>query len=151
MSKSFAEKEFTKIMSQDSDSAKNTALASAWVIADYKGLNLKIIDMKQSSSLADYYVLGSTENPTTSRSIADSLQRHYKNHKISVRSLEGVEEGEWILIDAGDVIVHIFLENVRDIFDLDNLFRENPTVAIPQEYYFANRDEKSEETTENYF
>ena len=51
MSKSYAEKEFTKIISQntDGDNALNAALASAWVIADYKGLNLKIINMKQLS------------------------------------------------------------------------------------------------------
>lgn len=151
---SFREKKFKEIVvANESEFPKNFALASAWTLADFKGINLKIIDMKETSSLSDYYILASAENTTAARSMAETLSSLLKKNGQSIRSLEGVEDAEWILIDCSDVIVHIFLESVREVFDLDNLWRENPQVKIPQEYYFSHHDtqRKDEPNSENYF
>lgn len=151
MAKDYQEKEFKKIIDEVQDFPKNIALASSWLMADFKGINLKIIDMRNTSSLSDYYVLGSAENTTTARSMADSLSSLLKRNGSSIRSLEGTEDGEWILIDCSDIIVHIFLESVREVFDLDRLWKDNPQIDIPVEYYYGNRETSEEETTENYF
>ncbi len=153
MSKEFAKKEVQKIIESNKEEyPKNIALASTWILADYKGLNLKIIDMQSTSSLADYYVLASSENTTAARAMAEAVQYHMKGISKFSTTVEGIEDAEWILIDLGDIIVHIFLENVRDIFDLDNLWRDNPTIEIPQEYYFNNSNLATEkDTTDQYF
>ena len=138
-------------------SPKNFALATAWILADLKGVNLKILDMRKTSSLADYYVLVNAENTTTARSMTERVQFHLKRHQLHSRSVEGVESAEWILIDCGDIIIHILQETSRDIFDLDNLWRENPIVPIPQEYYFSHQESvkegegEEEESTDSYF
>ena len=124
---------------------QNFALASTWIMIDYKGLNLKILDMKNSSSLADYYILGSTENAMTARSIADSIQCQFKRHKLLPFSVEGMENATWILLDFGDIIVHVFQETIRNIFEVDHLWQDNPTIAIPQHYYFSSNEKKPEE------
>ncbi len=151
---SFREKKFKEIVDASSDKfPENIALASAWTLADFKGINLKIINMKETSSLSDYYVLASAENTTTARSMAETLSMLLKRNGQAIRSLEGMEDGEWILIDCSDIIVHIFLESVREIFDLDNLWRDNPQVEIPQEFYFSHHDSNrpDESGSENYF
>ena len=144
---------------------KNFALASAWILADFKGINLKIFDVQKTSSLADYYVLASAQSTTAARSMTESVLYHLKRHQLLAQSVEGVENAEWILLDCGDIIVHIFQETIRSIFDLDHLWRENPVVSIPQEYYFTDRGKKiagegdgkdteaivDEESTDSYF
>lgn len=133
---------------------KNIAMAATWILANFKGVNLKIFDVSQTSSLADYYVLASATNTTQSRAMTEELQMNIKQAGNDIISVEGLTDGEWILVDAGDVIVHIFNETSRDIFDLDTLWANHPQVEIPQSYYFAGHDqqeEKNSESTENYF
>ncbi|MCY4644197.1 MAG: ribosome silencing factor [Bacteriovoracales bacterium] len=161
MTKTYMEKGFDRIVcDKELIFPKNTALAATWILAAFKGINLKIFDMRESSSLADYYVLGSAQNVTTARSMAEGLESHLKRHRYSARSIEGLESAQWILLDFGDMIIHIFQESVRDIFDLDELWKEYPSVPIPQEYYFSRPEGSEEEeahkveegeTTEPYF
>ena len=153
MVKGHSSKEIDKIIhNKKLEFPKNFALACARILADFKGINLKIIDMKKTSSLADYYVLASAENTTTARSMSEGIQFHLKRHQRPILSVEGVESAEWVLLDFGDLIVHVFQETIRDIFDLDHLWRDNPTVPIPQEYYFSDQETESEtESADPYF
>ena len=131
----FIEKEITKVIEGNkSEFPKNIALACAWVIANFKGINIKIFDVKDSSSLCDYNIIASAQNTTQARSIVDVLAPALKANDQEIISLEGVHEAEWILVDAGDVIVHLFLETSRDVFDLDNLWKNYDQVQIPEEY-----------------
>ena len=140
------------IQDKKTPSPKNFALASAWILADFKGINLKILDMQKTSSLADYYVLASAENTTTARAMAESIQFHMKRHNLPAQSVEGIENAQWILLDCGDIIVHVFQEAIRSVFDLDDLWRENPAVPIPQEYYFSRQEDTIiEEKSSDYF
>jgi ribosome-associated protein len=150
----FIEKEITKIIEENkADFPKNIALACAWVIANFKGINIKIFDVQGSSSLTDYNIIASAQNTTQARAIVDILSPALKANNQNIISLEGVHEAEWILVDAGDVIVHLFLETSRDIFDLDTLWRNYDQVEIPEEYYFgsAQSEAASSEPTNNYF
>lgn len=146
-------KEFDNIFQdKELEFPHNMALASAWVLADFKGLNLKIFDMRESSSLSDFYIMGSAENTTTARSMAEKIREHFKRNEIAPISLEGIEDAEWILIDLGDVIVHIFLENVREIFNLDALWNDRPQLDIPKEFYFSDpASSASEDQSDQYF
>ena len=85
--------------------------------------------------------------------MVDEIQYNLKQHGAKVLSLEGVTDGEWILLDCGDVIVHVFQELSRDIFDLDELWSSYPQVEIPQEYYFEHPETQApkSDSTDNYF
>lgn len=151
MSREYIEKEITKIISSE-EFPKNMALASAWIIAHFKGVNIKIFDVSQTSSLCDYNIVASAENSTQAKAIVDEIQRQLKQH-INVNSLEGLTDCEWVLLDLLDVIVHIFQETTRDVFALEDLWKDSPKVEIPAEYYYGPGEElkPSSDPTENYF
>lgn len=89
---------------------------------DKKSWNIVILDMAQSSMMADYFVICSARNNKQAQSIADNIEEAMEKHGYSVRHVEGYREGKWILIDAGDVISHVFTEQERNYYDLENLW-----------------------------
>lgn len=130
--------EVDKIMSNSSyEFPLNHAFSSAWILANFKGDSLKIFDMRKSSSLCDYTILGTAQNATQARAMADEIAQNLKAHDASIISYEGYEGADWILIDTGDIMVHIFNGPARDIYDLDLVFAKNPQVQIPEEFYYS--------------
>lgn len=147
----YIEREVKKVL-ESSEYPKNMALASAWIIAHFKGVNIKIFDVSSFSSLCDYNIIATAENVTQAKSMAQEIQNQLKVNGANVNSVEGLAEGEWILIDLGDFIIHIFQEISRDIFNLEDLWREAGQVQIPNEFYYGpGENEKKLETSENYF
>lgn len=152
MANEFVKKEVNKIFEQKEDNSKNMALAAAWIIANYKGVNIKIFDARKTSSLCDYNIIATAQNVTQAKTMVDEIQYNLKQHGAKVLSLEGLTDGAWMLLDAADVIVHVFQETPREIFDLDELWSAYPQVEIPQEYYFTSAEEpKKADPTDNYF
>ena len=128
----------------------NLAMASAWILGNYKGINLKILDMKRSTSLADYFVLASASNTTQASSMANEIIVQMKRSGSNVLSKEGLyENADWILLDMGDLIVHIFQQTARDVYDLDHLW-DVETVQIPNEYYHSE-EETASDSSKGYF
>ncbi|PIK13901.1 ribosome silencing factor [Halobacteriovorax sp. JY17] len=155
MSTDFITKEVQKIVKEQKlEYPLNIAMATAWILGNFKGINLKILDVAKSSSLTDFFVLGSATNPTMAQSMADEITRQLKGHGYEVISREGSKKGDdWILLDFGDIIVHVFLDVSRSVYDLDNLWENATEVEIPNSYYFSSDDEeKSEDATgKSYF
>ena len=155
MANPYVEKEVSKIINeQNIEYPQNMAMASAWIIANFKGVNIKIFDVKNASSLCDYNIIASMQNPTQAKAIADEIQYNLKRNGAKILSVEGLSDAEWILLDAGDIIVHLFQETARDIFDLDSLWANFPQVEIPQDYYFASPEiaaPRKEDQTDHYF
>src|SRR5690554_6894484 len=130
MANEFVKKEVSKIFEGTEPEAKKMALAAAWIIANYKGVNIKIYDAKESSSLCDYNVIATAQNVTQAKTIIDEIQHNLKQRGAKILSVEGITDGAWMLLDAADVIVHVFQEIPRDIFDLDKLWSGYPQVEI---------------------
>lgn len=149
-SNDFITQEVEKIIKQqDLEFPLNLAMASAWILGNLKGLNLKIINTKKFSTLGDYYVLASATNITQSQAMAQTIQTQLKKHQCPILSVEGEDNADWILVDLGDVIVHIFLESTREVFDLDSLWDDAPIVEIPNEYYFEEQNSATNNSTQN--
>lgn len=154
MSNEYIKKEVQKILNDEKlEAPLNIAMAAAWIIANFKGINIKILDTKGTSSLCDYNIIATAENTIQAKSMIDEFLRNLKPENEEVRSLEGVEDGEWMLLDLGDVIIHIFQENSREIFDLDGLWRDLDQISIPQEYYFGEDEisQNKSNSPESYF
>ena len=129
----------------------NMGMASAWVLGNFKGINLKVIDTRKVSSLADYYVLASASNTTQASSMADQVVQQMKRKDMKVVSKEGYHENaDWILIDMGDFLVHIFQETSRGVYDIDGLW-DAPQVEIPNEYYHGEDEANSADEDKGYF
>lgn len=123
----------------------NHAMASAWILANYKGDNLKIFDMKKSTSLCDYAVVATAQNVTQARAMIDEISSQLRENGASIVSYEGYESADWILLDTGDIMIHVFTGANRDVYDLDLVFAKNTQVKIPEEFYFGKPTETSKE------
>lgn len=138
MSNEYIDKEVDKVVNQAGfEHPQNLAMATAWILGNFKGLNLKVLEVKRKSSLADYFVMGSATNITQAQSMAQEISYQLKKHGQKILSKEGLNS-DWILIDAGDILVHIFQDSTRSIYDLDGLWSDSTQVEIPQDYYFSS-------------
>lgn len=151
MSNPFVEKEIKKVL-ETAEYPKNMALASAWAIAHFKGINIKIFDVAESSSLCDYNIIATAENTIQARAMVDVIQKNLTAAGAKFVSIEGLSDSEWILVDLGDIIVHIFQELSRDVYHLETLWEGSPQVEIPSEFYFGPGNESGPtDSSENYF
>jgi len=152
MSNEFVQNEMKKILNSKK-SPENMVYASAWAIAHFKGINIKVFDVSEVSSLCDYNIIATAENVIQAKTIVAQIQKGLKQSQAESISVEGEAEGEWILLDMGDIMIHIFQENARDTYHLESLWEEAPQLKIPSEFYFSTAPEASqtEDATNQYF
>ena len=129
----------------------NSAMAAAWVLGNLKGINLKVYDVSKISSLGDYYVMGSASNIRQAHAMAEEISQQLKKHGMKIISTEGKADSDWILIDLGDILVHIFLEVSRGNYNLETLWEEATQIEIPNSYYFSADENESEDNDKSYF
>lgn len=87
-----------------------------------KALNIKPIDIKEKTTIADFFVIASGTSNTHVKSLADNIEEELKKKKIYPNKIEGYDSGVWILMDYGEVIVHIFTEKERENYSLEDLW-----------------------------
>ena len=119
--------------------AQERALKCAAFALDKKALDVKILEIKRISSIADYLVLASGRSDRQVMAIADNVKTEMKPFDQAL-DMEGYNEGRWIVIDYGDVIVHVFQEEVRRIYNLDELWGRAPQLEIPGEFLWEHKE-----------
>ncbi len=107
------------------------ALKCAECALDKKGVDVKILEIAKISSIADYLVLATGMSDKQVQAIADSVKKGLKKFGKAL-DIEGAREGKWVVIDYGDVLVHVFVDELRHYYDLDELWGEAPLVDIPE-------------------
>lgn len=105
-----------------SDNTKLEAVLE-W-LTEKKAENIKVYDVHKTSGYTDVIVVCEGSADMHNRAIATHLIDEAKAHKYQVISKEGIDYGQWILIDVGDLIVHIFLPHVREHYKIDDLFEK---------------------------
>ena len=115
------------------------ALKCAAFALDKKALDVKILEIRKISSIADYLVLASGRSDRQVQAIADSVKTELKPFDRPI-DMEGFEEGRWVVIDYGDIIVHVFQEEVRRIYNLDELWGRAPKLEIPEEFLWEHKE-----------
>lgn len=91
-------------------------------IEDLKGRDIKVLDVQDQTDVAEYMIVCSGNSKTHVRSIANYVATEAKHHGIPPIGIEGHEHSEWVLVDLGDVIVHIMQESIRDFYELEKLW-----------------------------
>ncbi len=118
------------------DRSLQKALESARAAIDKKAENVKIIDLTEISGFTDYFVICSGISDRQVKAIADSVSHHLETSiNCELVSNEGYSDGRWVLLDFGDVVVHVFLDALREYYDLDGLWADAPKLKIPSEFY----------------
>jgi ribosome-associated protein len=91
-------------------------------LEDDKAEDIVTIDLADRSSLCDMVVIASGRSTRHVMSIAEHLARRLKESGYGTRPVTGAGQGDWVLVDAGDVIVHVFRPEVRDYYDLEGMW-----------------------------
>jgi ribosome-associated protein len=113
------------------------AIQCAAFALDKKAVDVKVLDIQRISSVADYLVLASGHSDKQTQAIAESVRTGLKKFGKAL-DMEGLKEGNWIVIDYGDVIFHVFKDDVRRYYDLDELWSNAPLIDIPAQYLWED-------------
>ena len=116
------------------------AKAAVQILDKKKGMDLKLIGIRDISVLADYFVIATGTSSTHVKALADEVESQLKEqYGVSTEHTEGYRSNSWILLDYGNVIVHVFTEESRAFYDLDRLWQDGEIVDI-QEILKANEE-----------
>jgi ribosome-associated protein len=96
-----------------------------------KASDIRVLDLREITSFADYFVICAGSNQRQIQAISDEINLQLKRAGELPISVEGYEHAEWILADYGDFLIHIFSEKARSYYDLERLWRHAKEVAIP--------------------
>lgn len=107
-------------------------MAIAKAASDKKALDIVTLDMRRIPSVSDYFVVASGSSTTQVRAISDNIADVLKEKGERVWHIEGAREALWILLDCGDVIAHVFLEETRRFYELEKLWGGVPKKKFPK-------------------
>ena len=111
------------------------ALECARAAIEKKAEHLKILELTGLSGFTDYFVICSGMSDRQVQAIADSVESAMVSADHEPLSVEGYNDGRWVLMDFGDIVVHIFLDALREYYDLESLWADAPRVKVPSEFY----------------
>jgi len=98
-------------------------------LEDTKGKDLKILDLGGLTSFTDYFIIVTGTSTRHVQAMADRVEiKLKKEHRLLPLSAEGYQAGQWILLDYGDAVLHVFLEEQREFYGLDELWRDAKVV-----------------------
>ena len=92
-----------------------------------KALDIVVINVTSTNSLFDQIIVASVDSTRQARAFVNNLKECLKETKYSILSVEGEASGEWVLIDLGDIIVHVMKPEIRDYYNLEDLWQEIPS------------------------
>lgn len=98
-----------------------------------KAQDLTVLDLREIASFTDYFVITSGANERQVQAISDEVFETLKKAGTAAARVEGYKTAEWILLDYGDFVVHVFDEKARKFYDLERLWRESRQVRLPAE------------------
>ena len=93
-------------------------------VSGKKAADIKVLDLRGLSSVADIFIICSALSNRQTAAISDFIERYLKNFGIKPLSVEGKNEGQWILLDYGEVVIHVFYEPVRKFYNLEGLWSD---------------------------
>jgi ribosome-associated protein len=114
------------------DRARELALLAARVAAETRGADVKILDLRGLTPVFDYFVVATGTSRRQIHAMADEIEKAVKTELHDrKRGGEGYEEGRWIVIDYGDVMVHLFDAEARTYWDIEQLWNDAQLVPLP--------------------
>jgi ribosome-associated protein len=112
------------------DEAIHAARAAADAIADKKGENVQLLDLSQLLVVTDIFVIASGTSTRHVKTLASDAEDALREVDRKPIRREGTDHGEWILLDYGDVIIHLFDSETREYYDLERLWADAPRIAF---------------------
>jgi ribosome-associated protein len=121
--------------------ARDRAILSARIASDLRGREVVVLDVRGAASWTDFMVIGTGASRRQVVAIADEIDLQLKKHGDRRIGREGYEAGNWVVLDFGDVVVHLFDDEKRAYYRLESLWEDAPRVAWEPESPPAERGE----------
>ena len=109
-------------------------LAALHAASEKQAIEPVVLDLREIASFTDYFVIVSGANERQVQAISDEIYESLKKSGHAAARVEGYKTAEWILLDYGDFVVHVFEQKARKFFDLERLWRESKRVELPAEF-----------------
>ena len=113
--------------------SKQKALLVAKLAKAKKAEDILVLDLKKVSNITDYFIIATAGSTKRAQTISDNIEKGLREAKEPLSGIEGYQEARWILIDAYDVITHIFLSDVRKFYNLEGLWHDAPRIKLWRE------------------
>ncbi len=119
------------IWSIASESARDTATAIAMAALDKKAMGVEILDVAGKVDYADFLVVMTGRSDRHAQALAQGIEEELKKKGIRPTSVEGLPNGTWVLMDFGDVVVHVFQHDTRQLYDIEGLWLDASRLPVP--------------------
>jgi len=106
------------------------ALLASEIIMERKAVDPVLFEVTGLTSITDYFLIAGGNSSRQVQAIGRHLQRSMRQKGFRAYGIEGEQEGQWILLDYGDLVVHIFYQPVREFYDLEGLWSEAPRIGL---------------------
>ncbi|MBU4526628.1 MAG: ribosome silencing factor [Desulfomicrobium sp.] len=100
-------------------------------LADKKGTNIKALDVRGISPLTETMVFVTARSAKHAQSLADEVMQRLAEKKWEFFGVEGMQAGQWVLVDCNDVIVHVFLDETRSLYNVEGLYSKAEALELP--------------------
>ena len=115
---------------QTIEQSKEMAKLACEALADKKGEDIRVIDIAGISVLADYFIIANGTNQNQLQAMRDAADEALYKAGVKVQQIEGNQISTWILMDYGDIIIHIFSKEDRLFYDLERTWRDGKVVDV---------------------
>ena len=113
-------------------SAEWKARRAARAALDKRAGDLVVLDVQHVSSVTDYFLICSSKSTTHLKTITNAIRAELRSEGVNVLHAEGIAESGWVLLDYGDVLMHVFLEDTRMYYALERLWGDSPTLTLDE-------------------
>lgn len=107
------------------------AETAARALADKQGKNIRLLDVRGISTITDYFLIVSGSSPPHLKALFRTVQRELKDHDAHCYRKSGKPDDGWLVLDYIDVVIHIFLEELRHYYAIEELWNQAPRVDLP--------------------
>lgn len=112
--------------------SKDMAKLTYKALDDKKAEDIKVIEIGDISVIADYFIIANGTNSSQVQALVDNVQQELSKHGYEPKRIEGVRSASWVLLDYGDVVVHIFSQEDRLFYDLERIWRDGKLISKEQ-------------------
>jgi ribosome-associated protein len=119
---------------------REKALLCVRFALEKKAYDLVLMEVGPLTSLADYFLICTGRSDTQVHAITQGIEENLGRLGVRPLSIEGYSAGQWVVVDYGDVVIHVFYEPVREFYDLERLWTRAPRVRLPEPYSSQVRD-----------
>ena len=118
-----------QVLPRDVDASKKNALTAARLCESYRGEDVVVLDLTSITPEFDFFIIATAGSRRQMHAIVDEVDRALEHGGHKRKSIEGYDNTAWIVQDYGDIVLHVFLPDARELYDLENLWGDAPRLA----------------------